>query len=42
LSKSRIEDVIAAVWKLDEVPKVRSLMELLRRQSGSARKAVAA
>ena len=42
LSKSQIEDVIAAVWKLEEVGSVRSLMDLLRRQAGSARKAVAA
>ena len=42
LSKSRIDDVIAAVWKLEDVANVRTLMDLLRRQDGASRKAVAA
>jgi 2-methylcitrate dehydratase len=41
LPRNRIEEVIAAVWKLEDLANVRSLMDLLRRESGAARRSAA-
>jgi 2-methylcitrate dehydratase PrpD len=42
LTQARMDEVVAAVWKLEDVASVRSLMDLLRREDALARRSAVA